>query len=228
MFLLVSVMLSTGGSASVHAGIPPREQTPPQSRHTPKQTPPLEEDTPPVADTPRSRPPRADPPTADTPLGADTPQSRPPWKADSSIWSMSSRYASYWNAFLLHMYSRHFLTLFYHLQRSCSKVMFLHLSVSHSVNRVVSASVHAGIHSPGLVHPPGQVPPGRDIPTGQVHPSTVTAADGTHPTGMLSCCLKLSVRAVCSRIAFGPSGRWNMVRNNCKFDLVNFFLNQIT
>ena len=35
----------------------------------------------------------------------------------------------------------------------------------------VSAPVHAGIHPPGQVHPP------------------VSAADGTHPTGMLSCSL---------------------------------------
>ena len=48
-------------SASVHAGIPPPEQTPPP--------------------------------------GADT---HPP-EADSGIRSMSDRYASYWNAFLLEM-----------------------------------------------------------------------------------------------------------------------------
>ena len=61
-------------------------------------------------------PPGADiPPGADTPLGADTPreqtspreQTPPPGadplpgqEADASIRSMSSRYASYWNAFL--------------------------------------------------------------------------------------------------------------------------------
>ena len=46
----------------------------------------------------------------------------------------------------------------------------------------VSASVHAGIHTqpwadttPQAHTPPGQTPP------------TATAADGTHPTGMLSC-----------------------------------------
>ena len=48
---------------------------------------------------------------------------------------------------------------------SCRKVMFLHLSVSHSVHRGVSASVHAGIYYPLLGrhplgrHPPGQTPP---------------------------------------------------------------------
>ena len=36
MFLQVSVILSTGGvSASVHAGIPPQEETPPQEENPP-------------------------------------------------------------------------------------------------------------------------------------------------------------------------------------------------
>ena len=38
--------------------------------------------------------------------------------------------------------------------------MFLHLSVSHSVHRGVSVSVHAGIYHP----PPGQTPPWADTP----------------------------------------------------------------
>ena len=46
------------------------------------------------------------------------------------------------------------------------------------------------------VDTPGQTPPGRHIPqqtpplgrpTGQTPPSAATAADGKHPTGMLSC-----------------------------------------
>ena len=57
--------------------------------------------------------------------------------------------------------------------------MFLHLSVSHSVHGGVSASVHAGIHPLGRHSPP---PPGQ-TPLQQ----TVTAADGTHPSGMNSC-----------------------------------------
>ena len=73
-----------GVSASVHARMPPREQTPPGSR------PPL------GADPPRSRPPRSIHPREQTPPGADT----PPLEADSGIRSMSGRYASYWNAFL--------------------------------------------------------------------------------------------------------------------------------
>ena len=70
-----------GGSASVHAGIPPEEQTPPspttRSRPPPEQTPP--------------------PPGADTPHLQEQTPSR---EADSSIQSTSGRYASYWNAFL--------------------------------------------------------------------------------------------------------------------------------
>ena len=78
--------------------------------------------------------------------------------------------------------------------------------------------MHAGIHtpleahtpprstSPGSTppkripprkHPPKAQPPGSTPPPGSTHPSpeappTVTAADGTHPTGMLSCFIKLS------------------------------------
>ena len=76
--IFTSVCLSTGRSASVHAGMhPPQEQTPPGSGQPPQSRHPLWEQTPP---------------------GADTPQ-----KADSSIRSMSGWYASYWNAFLLHL-----------------------------------------------------------------------------------------------------------------------------
>ena len=56
--------------------------------------------------------------------------------------------------------------------------MFLHLSVSHSVNGGLSASVHAGIH------PPRQTPPQADTPHGQTHPWADTPqADtpGRHP-----------------------------------------------
>ena len=69
MFLLVSVILSTGEGVclSVCWDTTPREQTLPRADHPPSRHPP----------------------------GADTPQ-----KADSSIRSMSGRYASYWNAFL--------------------------------------------------------------------------------------------------------------------------------
>ena len=90
----------------------PREQMPPWSRH-PKQTPPgadnPQEADPPGADTPQAVTPWSRHPTgADTPLEQTPPGSRhtpgadtPPPEADSGIRSMSGRYASYWNAFLL-------------------------------------------------------------------------------------------------------------------------------
>ena len=60
-YTCLSSILFTGGSASVHAGIPPGEQTPPQSRHPPQeQTPP----SPPRTDTPREQTP---PPRKQTP-----------------------------------------------------------------------------------------------------------------------------------------------------------------
>ena len=60
--------------------------------------------------------------------------------------------------------------------------------VCHSVHKGggVSASVHTGIHTPL-----GRHTPMRRHPTGQTPPppqQTTTAADGTHPTGMHSCC----------------------------------------
>ena len=71
---------SQGGSASVHAEIPPPEQTP--QEQTPPKSRPLRSRHPPRADIPSEQtPPRSrHPPGADTPLSADTPQSRhPPW-----------------------------------------------------------------------------------------------------------------------------------------------------
>ena len=94
IFTPVCHSVHTGGSASVHAGIPtPPGTNPPGSRHPPRSRPPQEQ-------------------THTPPPREQTPWSRhpPPWEADSSIWSMSSRYASYWNAFLF-------------------RCMFLHLSV---------------------------------------------------------------------------------------------------
>ena len=94
IFLHLFVILFRGGvSAQCMLGYhTPPEQTPPQSSH------------PPGADTP----PRADTPQDQIPLGANTlPQSRhpPPREADSGIRSMSGRYASYWNAFFLLLFS---------------------------------------------------------------------------------------------------------------------------
>ena len=86
----------------------------------------------------------------------------------------------------------------YRPQTKFAKVMFLHLSVSHSVHRGGSASVHTGI--PPHTHPRSRHPPGADTPPPPRtrHPpqsrlplpgaETATAADGTHPTGMHSCC----------------------------------------
>ena len=80
----------------------------------------------------------------------------------------------------------------YRPQRSCGKVMFLHLSVSHSVHEGVSASVHAGIHPPGRytrsrytprqVHPPG-TPPWQGHPLADTPPGRYTHTPGryTHP-----------------------------------------------
>ena len=76
IFLHLSVFLFMGGLPQCMLGY-----------HTPW------EQTPPGTDTPWEQ-------TlgADTPLGADT---TPPRQADSGIQSMSGRYVSYWNAFLL-------------------------------------------------------------------------------------------------------------------------------
>ena len=63
---------------------PPREQTPPGA------------DYPSGADTPGSRHPPDQTPREQTPPPRDQ---TPPREADSSIWSTSGRYASYWNAF---------------------------------------------------------------------------------------------------------------------------------
>ena len=76
--IFTGVCLSTGGSASVHAGIYPRWE------HPPGQTPPPWYQTRPGPDLP----------------GGDPPGTRPSREADSSIRSTSGRYASYWNAFL--------------------------------------------------------------------------------------------------------------------------------
>ena len=126
-------------------------------------------------------------PWADTPPCADTPQ--------------SGRYASYSNAFLLPPANKF------------AKVMFLHLSVSHSVHRGSTwagtppgrytplgkytpdrYTPLAGTPPPRQVHPPDRYTPQQVHPPGQVHPlGAVHAgrygqqAGGMHPTGMHSC-----------------------------------------
>ena len=57
---------------------------------------------------------------------------------------------------------------YYRPQRSCGKVMFLHLSVSHSVHKGVYPSMYWGRHPPGQTYPSmhwdRHNPPGRHIP----------------------------------------------------------------
>ena len=76
---------SRGGSASVHAGIPPPTADPPGThpQHTPSS----------------GTPPSGTPPTHTPPLAP--PQCRACWE----IRSMRGRYASYWNAILLFLKS---------------------------------------------------------------------------------------------------------------------------
>ena len=63
-----------------------------------------------------------------------------------------------------------FLVYIYRLQRSCGKVIFSQECVKNSVNREgVSASVHAGKHTPGQT-PPGRQPPWADTPLGRHSP----------------------------------------------------------
>ena len=87
---------------------------------------------------------------------------------------------------------------YYRQQHSCGKVMFLHLSGILSTGGCPPPSVD----TPWADTPSGQTPPQTE-PTRQTltlgrHPSlgrhrtpppkTATAVDGTHPTGMHSCC----------------------------------------
>ena len=76
------------------------------------------------------------------------------------------------------------------------RLYFLQASVCPQGGRVgVSASVHAGIPPPQEQTPPGSRHPPEQTPSRSRHPpgadtsprDTVTAADGTHPTGMHSC-----------------------------------------
>ena len=116
--------------------------------------------------------------------------------------------------------------------------MFLHLSVSHSVHRGVSAPVHAGIHPPPeQTSLPGQTPPsplGRHLPPGQDSPpgrtsppqQTATAADGTHPTGMHSCWqTPCQIIGSCSKIrGFRPLARRLGNPGPATVDILIFFI----
>ena len=99
--IFTGICLFTGGSASVHALIYPLGPDPPG---------PHPRTTPLGPDSPGTRPLLApDPSWHQTPLAPDPPQHQIPlpWhqtphppEADSSIWSTSGWYASYWNVFL--------------------------------------------------------------------------------------------------------------------------------
>ena len=85
-------------------GDPPAKEASPRRRHPPIRRPPIR------------RPPQRRPPKKETPQEGGPPRRRPPRRrhppeggtpqeADSGIRSMSGRYASYWNAFLLKRFS---------------------------------------------------------------------------------------------------------------------------
>ena len=114
IFLHLSVILFTGGSASVHAGMPPPCQGDPPEGGTPT---PCQGD-PPAKKTPRRETPQKEAPLPRRPPAKETPpplpKRRPPLpsrhpppeggtplpRRPPNIWSMSSQYVSYWNAFL--------------------------------------------------------------------------------------------------------------------------------
>ena len=84
MFLLVSVILLTGGLPQCMLGYPPGAATP-QSRHSPGADPPPPGADPPGADTPPEQtPPEADTPQSRHPPGADPPWEQTPPQADTS------------------------------------------------------------------------------------------------------------------------------------------------
>ena len=104
---------------------------------------------------------------------------------------------SYW----LYKNTNYFYLHFYRPQSKFTKVMFLHLSVSHSVHRGVCIQ-EGGLNWGGLGRPPpvglprsGGLQPGGDLHPGLVGqtPASDTMgygqwAGGTHLTGMHSCC----------------------------------------
>ena len=130
-----------------------------------------------------------------------------------------------------------YLVVFTAHKRSSGKVMFLHLSVSHSVHRegCIPACNGRGCvsqHAMGCVCPwvSTHIPPGRHLPwrppphtpLGR-HPlpfETTTEADGTHPTGMHSFPLLLnstSYSKVPARIIFNSTNdNLNLVKYQVK------------
>ena len=87
--------------------------------------------------------------------------------------------------------------VYYRPQRSCGKVMFLHVSVILSTGGGYLPLVLGGCLSlvPGETHPlPGQTPPWADTPPDvQCMLGYGQQAGGTHPTGMHSCIEILSL-----------------------------------
>ena len=97
-------------------GDPPAKEASPRRRHPPIRGPPIRR--PPPKEAPqegdpqeggppkKETPPRRRPPKKETPQEEAPPRRRhPPKEEDSGIRSMSGRYASYWNAFLLKRFS---------------------------------------------------------------------------------------------------------------------------
>ena len=114
MFLLVSVILSTGGSASVQKyPPPPGKEAPPGRKH------------PPEGSTPRRKHPwegSTPPPRRKHPLEGSTPRKEAP--PPPGIRSMSGRYASYWNAFLFMIYANDLCLLLRVISTSMQRKFF--------------------------------------------------------------------------------------------------------
>ena len=84
---------------------------------------------------------------------------------------------------------------YYHLQRSCGKVMFLHQSVILFRGILFWQTPPPPADIPSVdTHPLGRHPPGRltpgQTPPGRHPPEMATAEDSMHPTGMHSCFAK--------------------------------------
>ena len=123
MFLQLCVILLTGGCLpQCMLGYVPTKEAPtcqgdpPRGRHPPRRRPPKEGDPhrrhPPEGGTPQEgRHPQEAPPKKEAPPEGGThppkrrhpPKEAPPQEADLGMRSMSGRYASYWNAFLVYV-----------------------------------------------------------------------------------------------------------------------------
>ena len=140
------------------------------------------------------------------------------------------------------IFTHYSLNGYYHLQRSCCKVMFSQASVTPSPGQPPP-----GQAPPLDRHPPGQTPPRqtpwadtpRQTPPGPTPPpkvdqppsppETATAADGMHPTGIHSCnlptylvtCPQLQTnnRSLLSRSTNNP-----VTKSTQTFSIMEFFL----